>query len=158
MRAFLAMFVMIVAAGASAQETGLPDGAGDLGLAPIPGYALGAGDDIFADLAAFDVDNTATGADLGALHVFKFSPNAPEAMKAHLIGRYTKDLGALHGDLAGAIRVGDRIWYRLRLVEMNEWYRYDAGLDAILQYMEPKGVTTREALDFLTAFDQANGS
>jgi hypothetical protein len=125
-------------------------------LAPISGYALGTGDEIFAGLAVFDIDRVANGNDLGAIHVFTFSPDAPEAVKAHLIGRYTKDLGALHGDLAGAVRVSDKVWYRLRLVEMNEWYRYDGGLDAILQYVQPKSVTTREAVDFLTAFDAAN--
>lgn len=156
MRAFLVAFFTILASGALAQDEALPDGAVELGLAPIPGYALGAGDEIFAGLAAFDVDRLASGNDLGAILVYTFSPNAPEAMKAHLIGRYTNDLGALHGDLAGAVRVDDKVWFRLRLIEMNEWYRYDGGLDAILQYMQPKGVTTREAVDFLTAFDAAN--
>ena len=157
MRAFLFTFFVIFATGALADELTLPEDIGEFDLAPVPGHTFGAGDEIFTNLAAFDVDITADGTDLGGLNVYKFHPDAPAAMKAHLIGRYTSDLGAIHGDLAGATNVEGTIWCRLRLVEINEWYRYDGGLDAILQYMQPKGVGTREAVDFLAAFDKANG-
>jgi hypothetical protein len=157
MRAFLLTCLLIATSPALAQEPALPATAADLGLAPVPGYALGAGDELFQTVAVFDVDDTAAGLDLGGLQVFRFSPGAPPALKAHVIGRFSRDLGAIHGDLVGAIQVDGHTWYRLRLAETNEWYRYDGRLDAILQYMQPKEITTRQAMGFLAAFDAANG-
>ncbi len=158
MRAFLMTLLLVTATPAFAQQEALTGAAGDLGLVAVPGYALADGDEVFQAVAVLDVDDSASGQDLGGLHVFKFQADAPKALKEHLIGRYGRELGALHGDLVGAVNVEGRTWYRLRLGETNEWYRYDLGLDAILQYMQPKDITTQDAMAFLAAFDKANGS
>ena len=157
MRAFLTTLLLLTATPAFAQQEALPGLGGELGLTAVPGYALSDGDDVFQTIAVLDVDAIDSGADLGSLHMFKFAPEAPNSLKAHLIGRFSSDLGALHGDLVGAIKVDGRTWYRLRLGETNEWYRYDLHLDAILQYMQPTEIGTGDAIAFLAAFDKANG-
>ncbi len=154
MRTFLLGLLLVGVTAVWADEPSLSDDVGQVGLKAIPGYALGDGDDVFADLAVFDVD--AGGGDLGSISFFAFNTDAPAALKSHLIGRYTNELGAIHGDLAGAMNVEGTTWYRVRLADTNEWYRYDDGLDAIVLYMQPIAVSTRDALTFLAAFDAAN--
>lgn len=154
MRTFLMTLLMVGVTAVWADEPSLSDDVGQVGLKAIPGYALGPGDDVFADLAVYDVETG--GGDLGSISVFTFSGDAPLGLKAHLISRYTNDLGAIHGDLAGAMNVEGTLWYRVRLADTNEWYRYDSGLDAIVLYMQPTVVSTRDALTFLAAFDSTN--
>ena len=154
MRTFLLALLMLGVTAVWADEHSLSNDVGQVGLKAIPGYALGAGDDVFANLAVYDVD--AGGGDLGSISIFTFNGDAPLGLKAHLIGRYTNELGAIHGDLAGTMNVEGTTWYRLRLADTNEWYRYDSGLDAIVLYMQPTVVSTRDALTFLAAFDATN--